>query len=198
MSDPGLVVLPTHRLFRGVPPLTSQALQERLGAAFECTIAGLGPEAAGEVWAEIELEGEQSSLGLYTRADQTWTVIRLSPAGWEQMQRSSTRSSRWNGLGVSLLHGLVMEELLGLKKLPAPAYVRTIAELVAGLQRGDGSGRDATGQTGSGAAFELAALVLPAALEDVREISLLGERMPAKSTFFYPKLPTGLVINAIE
>jgi hypothetical protein len=91
-----------------------------------------------------------------------------------------------------------MEELLGLKKLPAPAYVRTIAELVAGLQRGDGSGRDATGQTGSGAAFELAALVLPAALEDVREISLLGERMPAKSTFFYPKLPTGLVINAIE
>ena len=198
MSDPGLVVLPTHRLFRGVPPLTSQALQERLGAAFECTIAGLGPEAAGEVWAEIELEGEQSSLGLYTRADQTWTVIRLSPAGWEQMQWSSTRSSRWNGLGVSLLHGLVMEELLGLKKLPAPAYVRTIAELVAGLQRGDGSGRDATGQTGSGAAFELAALVLPAALEDVREISLLGERMPAKSTFFYPKLPTGLVINAIE
>jgi hypothetical protein len=51
-------------------------------------------------------------------------------------------------------------------------------------------GRDA------GSAFPLAALVMPATLEHIRLISEHGERMPAKSTYFYPKLLSGLVINA--
>lgn len=198
MSDPGLAVLPTHRLFRGVPPLTQGQLVERLGGAFDCRLAGKGPAAACEVWAEIELEGEQTTLGIYSRADDAWTLARLTPAGWEQMQRISSSSQRWNRLGVSLLHRLVVGELLGLRDLPAPAYVRTLEEVISGLRRGDTSERDATGQTGSGAAFELAALVLPASVEDVEEISLQGERMPAKSTFFYPKLLTGLVMNPLE
>lgn len=198
MSDPGLAVFPTHRLFRGVPPLTQRQLTEKIGGAFACTLAGRGPEAARDVWAEIELEGEPSTLGIYTRSDDAWTLVRLTSSGREQMQRISHSSPRWNGLGVSLLHCLVISELLGLRELPAPAYVRDLAELVSGLRRGDSAERDATGQTGSGAAFELAALVLPASVEDIEEISLLGERMPAKSTFFHPKLLTGLVMNPLE
>jgi uncharacterized protein (DUF1015 family) len=198
MSDPGLVVLPTHRLFRSVPPISSRELTERLGEAFDCSFAGHGPEAASNVWSEIELEGEQSTLGIYTKSDDTWTLIRLTTTGWEQMQRVSASSPRWNGLGVSLLHRLVIEELLGLNGLPAPAYVRNLDELVTGITLGDVSGRDATGQLGTQAAFELAAIGLPASVEDVEEISLLGERMPAKSTFFFPKLLTGLVMNPLE
>ena len=68
----------------------------------------------------------------------------------------------------------------------------------AGLGRGDAAGRDATGQMGSGGAFNLAAMVMPASLEDIRCISQHGERMPAKSTYFYPKLLSGLVINPLE
>ena len=63
---------------------------------------------------------------------------------------------------------------------------------------GDTVGRDATGQTGGGAQFELAALVMPATLEDIRTTSANNERMPAKSTYFYPKLLSGLVINPLE
>ena len=82
--------------------------------------------------------------------------------------------------------------------LPAPKYVRDIEEVVLGLQYGDDAGRDATGQTGTGGRFELAALVMPATVEHIRAISSHGERMPAKSTFFYPKLLSGLVINPLE
>jgi len=46
--------------------------------------------------------------------------------------------------------------------------------------------------------FPLAALVAPATVQNVRDVSLAGERMPAKSTYFYPKLLSGLVINPLE
>jgi chromosome condensin MukBEF ATPase and DNA-binding subunit MukB len=82
--------------------------------------------------------------------------------------------------------------------LPAPKYVRTLDELVHDLAHGDQAGRDATGQSGTGGRFELAALVSPATLDHVRQICEAGERMPAKSTFFYPKLLSGLVINPLE
>ena len=46
--------------------------------------------------------------------------------------------------------------------------------------------------------FPLAALVMPATVDHIRAISQHGERMPAKSTYFYPKLLSGLVINPLE
>jgi uncharacterized protein (DUF1015 family) len=44
----------------------------------------------------------------------------------------------------------------------------------------------------------MAALVMPASVGDIRAVSQTGERMPAKSTYFYPKLASGLVFNPLE
>jgi uncharacterized protein (DUF1015 family) len=114
------------------------------------------------------------------------------------MARNSEQSSEWNSLSVSLLHRLVLEQLLGMPNLPSPLYVRTAGEVEQSLVTGDSGTRDATGQTRSGEDFQLAALVLPPRVEDVQLISLQGERMPPKSTFFYPKLLTGLVMNPLD
>ena len=111
---------------------------------------------------------------------------------------ATDHSADWQGLGVSILHRLVIDTLLDAAKLPAPKYVRDIEEVVRGLKQGDDAGRDATGQQGSGGRFELAALVMPATVDHIRAISSHGERMPAKSTYFYPKLLSGLVINPLE
>ena len=46
--------------------------------------------------------------------------------------------------------------------------------------------------------YPLAALVMPATVDHIRQVSMAGERMPAKSTYFYPKLLSGLVINPLE
>ncbi len=200
MSDPGMLVLATHRLFRGLPPMASAQLREALGDCFTAEPAGSGPERARALWEEIELEGEQSTLGLYTAADDQWTLVRLTEAGRRRMAEvASEHSADWQGLGVSILHRLIMDSLLAPRSsLPAPKYVRDIEEVVEGLKRGDTAGRDATGQAGTAGRFELAALVMPATVEHIRAISSHGERMPAKSTYFYPKLLSGLVINPLE
>ena len=199
MSDPGMLVLATHRLFRGLPSMTSAELRERLGDSFDCEPSGTGAERARSLWEEIEIEGDQATIGLYTAADNQWTLVRLTDAGRERMaEAASEHSDDWQGLGVSILHRLIMETLLDATKLPAPKYVRDIEEVVQGIKQGDAAGRDATGQAGSGGRFELAALVMPATVEHIRAISSHGERMPAKSTFFYPKLLSGLVINSLE
>ncbi|HMO66690.1 MAG TPA: DUF1015 domain-containing protein, partial [Verrucomicrobiota bacterium] len=102
------------------------------------------------------------------------------------------------GLGVSILHRLIVETLLDAKNTPTPKYVRDIEDVVRGLQEGDAAGRDATGQQGTASRFELAALVMPATVEHIRAISSHGEWMPAKSPYFSPKLLSGLVINPLE
>jgi uncharacterized protein (DUF1015 family) len=199
MSDEGMLVLPTHRLFRGMPAMSAAELAARLGDSFVTEPAGAGPERAISLWEEIEAEGDQSTFGLYTANDDQWTLARITPAGRTQMaQVASDHCPEWQGLGVSILHRLIVDTLLGQPNLPAPKYVRALAEVPVGLREGDSAGRDLTGQLGSGGLFELAALVMPATVEHIRAISNAGERMPAKSTYFYPKLLSGLVINPIE
>jgi uncharacterized protein (DUF1015 family) len=184
MSDPGLIVLPTHRLFVEPVVATLKDLQARLGDAFVTRPAGTGPEAAPAVWDEIEAENEQGTLGLYTAGDRTWTLARITPAGRARMDAvAADHGPAWRGLGVSILHRLLVGELLGAKQIPTPGYVHLVREVVDGL----GTGK-----------YPLAALVMPATVADIRAVSETGERMPAKSTYFYPKLASGLVFNPLE
>jgi uncharacterized protein (DUF1015 family) len=199
MSDPGMIVLPTHRLFRGLPKMTADELKEKLASCFDFEDAGNGPDRAPSLWEEIEVEGEQGTLAFFTAEDQAWTISRLNAAGKKKMAEvASDHCPEWQGLGVAILHRLVMDTLLGQPNLPAPKYVRTINEVVEGLKHGDTKGRDHTGQEGSGGRFELTAMVMPATVEHIRAISNANERMPAKSTYFYPKLLSGLLFNPLE
>jgi uncharacterized protein (DUF1015 family) len=189
MNDPGMVVLPTHRLFRGLPQVTSQELIERLEPAFQTFLAAEEPAAAGEIWEAIESGGEQGTIGFYAPADGRWVLASITPSGRERMaELASEHSADWQELGVSILHRLVIDHLLGARDLPKCEYVHLVDEVLQLLQQGDPQGGH----------FGLAALVMPATLEHIRTISEHGERMPAKSTYFYPKLLSGLVFNPLE
>ncbi|MDX1945829.1 MAG: DUF1015 domain-containing protein [Pirellulaceae bacterium] len=199
MNDPGLLVLPTHRLFRGVKPMRSEELQAKLRECFAVQTIGKGTGLAASAWGTIAGAGHQNQLAFYTAEDDTWTLATLGLVGAGRMaQLAADHSGDWQSLGVSILHRLVMETLLGLKELPKPMYVHSVHEVIENLQKGDAVGRDATGQMGAGGRFELAALVMPATVDHVRAISEHGERMPAKSTYFYPKLLGGMVVHLLE
>ncbi|TWT88450.1 hypothetical protein Mal64_19310 [Pseudobythopirellula maris] len=199
MSDPGMLVLPTHRLFRGMPEMTAEELTAKLGDKFTTEPAGEGPSHAPEAWESIETEDNQGTLALYTAGDKKWTLCRVTDAGRDRMAEIAPEQSKdWQGLGVSLLHKLVMEDLLQAPETAAPKYVRAIDEVVEGLTNGEAAGRDLTGQISEGGVFNLAAVVMPATLEHIRQISNHGERMPAKSTYFYPKVLSGLLFNPLE
>lgn len=199
MDDPGMLVLPTHRLFRGLNSITVQQLADRAGSCLRFESFGQGTEVAGRVWQTILDQQQQGVLGFYTRADNTWTLATITDEGRQRMdQLAPDQCGCWRQLGVSILHRLVMEDLLDAASLPQPMYVHTVNEVISGLQQGDTVGRDATGQDAAGGQFELASLVMPASLDDIREISHQQQRMPAKSTYFYPKLLSGLVINPLQ
>jgi len=184
MEDPGLVVFPTHRLFRGLPELSSEELAAKLGDCFTIEPAGEGPEQAGNVWEEIETGDDQGTLGLFANKDQRWVVARITDAGRAMMAEvAKDHNQQWQQLGVSILHRLLIQRLLGGTDLPKPTYVHLVDEVVEGCRGGE---------------YPLAALVMPATVDHIRSISLGGERMPAKSTYFYPKLLSGLVINPLE
>jgi len=199
MSDPGMIVLPTHRLFRGLPPVVSEDFLDRLAGLFDTRVAGEGSDLAGALWDQIAVDDDQRQMAFFCGADQRWILAKLTAAGMAKMDELSPGQSKdWRGLGVSLLQRLVIEHLLDANNLPKPMYVHSIQEVIDGLNNGDTVGRDATGQAGQGGDFPFAALVMPATLDHVRAISEHGERMPAKSTYFYPKLLSGLVISAHE
>jgi uncharacterized protein (DUF1015 family) len=184
MEDPGMVVLPTHRLFRGLPAMKSTDLIAKLGNAFTTRVAGEGGDLAPTIWSEIEGEGDQGTLGLYAAADDRWVLARITPAGRERLAKIAPEHSQpWRDLGVSILHRLVIDTLLAGPDLSKPRYVHLVDEVVEGIETGE---------------FPLAVLVMPATVDDIQTISRHQERMPAKSTYFYPKLLSGLVINPLE
>ena len=194
MDDPGLIVMPTHRLFRrksatggaagDLPVMTNDELAAKLSPCFTTRPAGEGPDAAPTVWEDVQTAGDQGMIGLYTQKDGRWLIAALTDAGKARMAEvAEDHTEAWQALGVSLLHRLIIDDLLGCKDLPKPNYVHLIEEVVDGLRTGE---------------YPLAAVVMPATVHDVRVISLGGERMPAKSTYFYPKLLSGLVINPLE
>jgi uncharacterized protein (DUF1015 family) len=188
MNDPGMIVLPTHRLFRGLDAISSQQLSQRLDGCFDIRPAGEGPAEAHAIWSSIEEQDDQGTLALYTAADQQWLLAHVTEAGRAKMAEAARdHGACWQGLGVSILHRLMLDTLLESRDLPKPDYVHLVDEVVDGLSDPEQAGQ-----------YALAALVMPATLEHIREISQQGERMPAKSTYFYPKLLSGLVINPVS
>src|SRR4029078_1549444 len=113
MNDPGLLVLPTHRLFRGIKPITSEQLQSRLGACFDTRTIATGADRAPSLWEDLEMAGDQGHLAVYTAEDNSWTHAAITDEGHRRMAEIATdHSTDWQDLGVSILHRLVMETLL--------------------------------------------------------------------------------------
>ncbi len=85
MSDPGMIVMPTHRLFRGVPKLTSEELIAKISKGFTCTSIGEGPDAASLAWQRMERDPQQGVFAFYTDADGRWTwqpLTSMRTVGW--------------------------------------------------------------------------------------------------------------------
>jgi uncharacterized protein (DUF1015 family) len=182
MSDPGLLILPTHRLVSGFAGLTASALAEKLAPEFEVKPMGAGESACRSVWQAIEDSGDQDQLGFGTVADGQWLLARLRSD--EAMDRLAPQhSADWRSLGVSILHELVLGDRLRGLGTPSCRYVHLLDEVLGDVA--------ANG-------CDLACLVPPARMEHVESIASNLETMPPKSTYFYPKLLSGLVLNPLR
>ena len=104
MSDPGLVILPTHRLLSGLPNLTAEQLRPMLEPHFEVLQVGKGEAGAREAWEMIQMDGGQNLLAFGTASDGAWLTARFqTPALMAELAGNHCPAWRW-GLGVSILH----------------------------------------------------------------------------------------------
>jgi len=184
MSDPGLIILPTHRLVSGLPALKAGQLADVLGGHFQMEKIGEGEKGARDTWELIETDGSQELLGFGTVADGVWQTARLK-SGAAMDQLAADHSPAWRGLAVSVLHVLVLDHLLAGKlgnkgECKYVHLLREVTDSVAARQ------------------CQLAALVPPAQMGHVEQIAGNLEKMPPKSTYFYPKLLSGLVFNSLK
>ncbi|MFN4259027.1 MAG: DUF1015 domain-containing protein [Gemmataceae bacterium] len=184
MHDAGLVILPTHRLVTGLPPIPAERLRSLLGEAFQLETIGTGNQAAREAWELITADGGQNLLGFGTVADNTWHIARFqAPRRMDEL--AADHSPAWRGLAVSILHRLVLDQFLrrDTGATPTCRYVhllREVTDAVAAQQ------------------CQLAVLVPPATMQHVADIAGNLEKMPPKSTYFYPKLLSGLVLHSLK
>jgi uncharacterized protein (DUF1015 family) len=192
MNDPGLLILPTHRLVAGLFGLTGAELARRLEREFEVQRMGHGADGCRLTWEAISRGAGQDTLGFGTVADESWLIARLRSD--ETMDRlAADHGADWRSLGVSILHVLVLGHLLagygietektdGSSSLTS-RYVHLTSEVLDAI---------------AARSCDLACLVPPARMEHVEAIASSLETMPPKSTYFYPKLLTGLVLNPLR
>jgi uncharacterized protein (DUF1015 family) len=178
MSDPGLVIQPTHRLLSGMSPLNSQALEQLIRQHF-AIVERSGTDAKA-AWEFIQMDGTQSLLGFGTASDKEWFVARLRDEK-VMAELVPNHSPQWRGLAISVLHNLVIGRLFDGK--PTCRYVHLLDEAREALHVQD---------------CQVAVLVPPVTMQHVEELCRLGEKMPQKSTYFYPKVLTGLVFNSLK
>jgi uncharacterized protein (DUF1015 family) len=194
MSDPGLIIWPTHRVLGGMKGYTFDAW---LAAASKHVAAHAVSGGLDQVEKSLAGRSDLGPLrfGLFDFATGRGAVA--SPVSPDPLAALFPgKPPAWRSLSVAYLQHIIVEEICQ-KALNEGAPVRwafphSLAEVA---QIGSGAETGAGGGTGFA---QLALLVLPTPLDAVREVSQAGELMPQKSTFFYPKLATGLFMNPLE
>lgn len=216
LYDPGLVILPTHRLIKNLKDLDVSRLVEQLKENFTVEEKDLlAPDrsnfrellelmekrwqagrhdspasATGCEPAEARLDQaafpRRHVFGLYAGENKFYLLSLKNGVNLLNLMPQE-KSPAWQGLDVSVLHTLIIEKYLGIcGELRAKAehitYTREEENALSLVDSGE---------------YQLAFFLNPTLVEEVTEVAGAGEKMPQKSTFFYPKLITGLVINQL-
>jgi uncharacterized protein (DUF1015 family) len=185
MDDPGLRILPTHRLVHSCPALSVTELLARAGDSFEvCPMSDraglLAPTGSG--LAALPAAGQgRHAIGFASPQQQSLWVLKDVGV---MDELAPQHLPAWRELDVSILHRLVLEKMLGLtpESIARQENLRYLRDPQAGYRALD------EGQA------QCLFLLNPTPLAQVRACAEAGERMPQKSTDFYPKMISGMVV----
>ena len=177
MDAPGITILPTHRDVHGLENFITKDFlthAEEFFTITPLTTPDLSPIAAADEVTFIAITGDGNHL-LTAKPD----AIKKALAGISPRQAQ---------LDVVQLHSIILDKLLGLSqetitRLGNVRYIREADEAIGLVKSGEA---------------DIAFLIRPITLDQLRDISLSGDVMPQKSTDFYPKLLSGLAIYALD
>jgi uncharacterized protein (DUF1015 family) len=180
LEDPGLTVFPTHRLLRGLRSDQYEPLAETIRRDFE-------PQALEDFGALApEADPDRVRMGYLDSHFQRPFSLTLKR---QEVADASLpgRSDAYRHLDTAVLEALILKSTLGMTDddidhLRGLGYTRDAGQAIELVRSGD---------------YDVAFLMAPTPIERVQAVAAAGESMPPKSTYFFPKVPTGLVFNPL-
>jgi uncharacterized protein (DUF1015 family) len=174
-TDPGLVVLPLHRLVRGMASSILVRLRDQLRNFFVLESVPLED-------GDCQLPAD-SCLGILGLEPTSLVVLRSRQDIPLEVMMPGNRSQAYRRFNISILNHIILDKLLGRAKDLDITYTVDLKEAYQQIKKGK---------------YQLAFLLNPPQPEMVKAVADAQDRMPSKSTYFYPKLPAGLIINPLD
>jgi uncharacterized protein (DUF1015 family) len=187
VNSPGLLILPTHRVVHGLTSFSGDAFRESAQAFFDVEEVDPALDAVRAA-AMLRENGIARTVLLATTANRSFLLRAPREPKPAAAQVLSGLSARQQALDVVQLHKCLLEGVLKLSEESIRnqqniSYIRNADEALAQVRSGKAN---------------VAFLMNPCKVEQVRDIAFAGEVMPQKSTDFYPKLLSGLTIYALD
>ncbi len=187
MQDPGMIVLPTHRVLGNLPTFSMAKLKEAAQGKLNITpVPGTDPALLEQA---LEDSDHPHAIGLYDPATPDAPLYLATTVDSDPLKAThADHSDAWRQLDVAIVQHLIVEQLCVPAFCP-PGEVNTwkFPHEIAQLK-----------QLADSDDYQLGLVLRATPLDSVRQVSEAGELMPQKSTFFYPKLATGLVVNPLD
>lgn len=184
-SDPGLIILPPYRLVCGISKPTLDGLMAKLKIFFE--IEAL-PLSLPGVWEQVDgllTQTKENRIILFGLDRENLFLLKLRHSADSSQMMPYLHSELYQRLDVSIIDHIILEKLLALdseKEKASLAYSYDRLETINRVLVQE---------------YQLAFIFRPVTAEMVKAIADAGDKMPHKSTYFYPKLPAGLIFHRL-
>jgi uncharacterized protein (DUF1015 family) len=191
-----LIVLATHRLVNNLENFDAEKFIGSLKGNFELTSYNFDSSktknaAKQKMLSQMKDEYKKNKIafGIYTGHDGFYVAILKDKSVMEKL--APDKSPAWRSLDLAVLHKLILDKVLGLDeaKVTAGGNVEYVKDTPSAID-------DSIAKADAGK-VQVAILTNPPKMDQINAVADAGEKMPQKSTFFYPKVYTGLTINKL-
>ena len=184
MEHPGLVVLPTHRLVRDLQKFDKAEVLEKCKKYFTITEYE-GTEDMGSILYQ-QYKKDKNAFGFYC-GDNKWTMLVLKNSD-SVKKVCPDLSKALRSLDVTVLHSMILEKIFGIDKENMAqqinlTYSKYFEEAISAVDNGKA---------------QCSFILNPTRVDQIKDVASVGEKMPQKSTYFYPKMITGMVMNELD
>ena len=187
MKDPGLQILPTHRLARNIKDFDPEKIRKSLNEVFE--ISDMGNDCSTEtLMQKLGEDAHKHKLAMYMGgSDKKFYILTLRD---ERLldQILTGEYTEWKSIDTGILHGVIFDRMLGIQaknisKSESVKYIQGVKDSVVSVNKRE---------------YQIAFFLNPTKIGQIRDIAVKRHKMPPKATYFYPKLMTGMVIRHIS
>ncbi len=192
MEAEGLVIMPYHRVIQNLEGFDFSSFERKLGDHFEVKSFSFNPGNQMQVWNEFNEQLEERgkklpAFGMYGSGQNCYHLLVLKKEEFVSLIDDEKGSGSLKKLDVNIIESIIFRKVLGItsKDLQHQQNITYVHDSIEGLELVQTKG------------YQLAFLLNSTKASEIRDIASRGETMPQKSTFFHPKLLSGLVINKI-